>query len=761
MTVTRRALLSTAGAITLAARARAAEKTRITLWHAMSAALGEELNKLIAAFNASQDNVEVTGVFKGAYKDLLTSVVAAYRAGQAPHVAQVFEVGTQTMLSSGPVIKPVWQLVQETGVAIDADAYIPAVRGYFSTPDGKLASMPFNSSTAIAWYNLDVLEKAGVGLHMLPRTWQEVEAAMHLVRRTDAAPFGVTIASVVWSQFEQYGAIHNLPFATEANGFKGLDAVLKVNSPPFVKHLQRLIDMAKDNSFHYTGRDGVGDGAFLNGQSAMACSTSALRGDLRRSAKFRWAPGFLPFDPDVIREPINSAIGGASFWVLTAPNRSGAEYHAVAEFLRFLGQPQQDAQWSVGTGYVPVTHAGYELLQKQGWFEQNPGTDLPVKQLTRGQVTDNSRGFHLGRMPEIRTIIEEECEKALAGQQRGRARQQGTSRLSEIGQDLNMAIGVWRDVVDRLTHVPLAERARLLTLPPTSTVAALHQIELQQPLASPASPSAIRIAAWNLERCLYPEASARILQRNHVDLALLTELDVGVLRTGQVHTIGRMAAQLGQGYCYGCEFLELVPMDPPPGFPRNGTDNSEGYHGNGMISSLAMQDPVVFRLDELTDWHSPAEGQRRIGNRMAIAAIFHIGGIRLVACSVHLESRTDAAGRAQQMRSLLDALDAYAGSGPVVIGGDLNTQVVPGGHTDASEPLFALAASRGYDWTTCNLARPTTRASAWSNHEGTRQLDWFCTRGVKARGPAVVPALGEDGTVLSDHELILLTLDAG
>ncbi len=103
--------------------------------------------------------------------------------------------------------------------------------------------------------------------------------------------------------------------------------------------------------------------------------------------------------------------------MLTAPQRTAAEYRAVAEFLRFLGQPQQDAQWSTGTGYIPVTHAGYELLEKQGWFEQNPGTDLPVKQLTRGQVTDNSRGFHLGRMPEIRTIIEEECEKALAGQQ--------------------------------------------------------------------------------------------------------------------------------------------------------------------------------------------------------------------------------------------------------------------------------------------------------------------------------------------------------
>src|SRR6185503_12438150 len=108
-------------------------------------------------------------------------------------------------------------------------------------PDGRLAAMPFNSSTAIAWYNLDVLEAAGVGLHMLPRTWPEVERAMRTVRQSNAAPFGVTIASVVWSQFEQYGAIHNLPFATEANGFKGLDAALKVNSPPYVKHLQRLI----------------------------------------------------------------------------------------------------------------------------------------------------------------------------------------------------------------------------------------------------------------------------------------------------------------------------------------------------------------------------------------------------------------------------------------------------------------------------------------------------------------------------------------
>jgi sn-glycerol 3-phosphate transport system substrate-binding protein len=419
MSITRRGLLQAAGAAALAMPtiARAAEKIRITLWHAMGATPGEEIGKLMAAFNASQDRIEVTGLFKGVYKDLMTSVAAAWRAGQAPHIAQVFEVGTQTMMSAGPVIKPVWQLAQETSVKLDPAAYIPAVRGYYSQPDGRLMSMPFNSSTCIVWYNKDAFAKAGLDPDRFPPTWPEVVTLARTLRDKQAVQYPVISSSIVWPHFEQYSAIHNIAYATEANGFKGLGAELKINSAAHVKNLQRLLDMSKEGTFHYTGRDGSGDGAFISGQSGMTFSSSALRGDLVRGGKFRWAAAYLPYDPEVIRQPINSAIGGASFWVLTAPKRSAAEYHAVAEFLRFLALPPQDFEWSRVTGYVPVTHAGFDLAKQQGWFEQNPGTDLPVKQLTRTPVTDNSRGFHLGRMPEIRTIIEEESEKALGGQQ--------------------------------------------------------------------------------------------------------------------------------------------------------------------------------------------------------------------------------------------------------------------------------------------------------------------------------------------------------
>jgi sn-glycerol 3-phosphate transport system substrate-binding protein len=440
MRIARRTLLASAGALA-ATRARAADKTKITLWHAMAATPGNEIAKQIAAFNASQDQVEVTGLFKGVYKDLLTSVAAAWRAGQAPHIAQVFEVGTQTMLSSGPVIKPVWQLAQEAGVKLDANAYIPAVRGYYGRLDGKLVSAPFNSSTCIAWYNKDAFDKAGLDPDKFPATWPEVVTLARTLRDKNAVQYPVITASVVWAHFEQFSAIHNIPYATEANGFKGLDAMLKINSPPHTANLQRLLNMSNEGTFHYTGRDGSGDGAFLSGQSGMTFSSSALRGDLLRSAKFRWAPAFLPYDPAVIREPINSAIGGASFWVLTAPHRSPAEYRGVAQFLHFLAEPAQDFEWGRVTGYVPITHAGYELAKQQKWFEQNPGTDLPIRQLTRGQVTDNSRGFHLGRMPEIRTIIEEECEQALAGNQNAKqALDNAVERGNKVLRDFRKSV---------------------------------------------------------------------------------------------------------------------------------------------------------------------------------------------------------------------------------------------------------------------------------------------------------------------------------
>ena len=345
-----------------------ASKTKIVWWHAMTGRLGDQVNQIVVGFNGAQSTVEVEAIYKGGYADLMTATIAAFRAGEAPHLAQIFEVGTETMIAAGKATKEVWQLVKETGIHIDPKSYIPAVRGYYSLPDGRMASMPFNSSTAIMWLNTDAFHKAGLDPSKPPATWDDVTAAAQAIKAKNAAEIPMNTSWFSWIMIEQYSAIHNIPFATKANGFEGVDAVLQINTKPHVAIIERLLTMAKDGTFKYGGRDNAPDPVFLAGQSGITFNSSAYRGDLVKSAKFAFAPALLPYDPKVTKDPINSIIGGASLWPMTTPKRTAAEYKAVAEFLQFIGKPEIDATWAENTGYVPVTLAGADEMQKQGWF---------------------------------------------------------------------------------------------------------------------------------------------------------------------------------------------------------------------------------------------------------------------------------------------------------------------------------------------------------------------------------------------------------
>ena len=210
---------------------------------------------------------------------MLTATIAAFRAGQAPHLVQIFEVGTGSMLAAGKATKQVWELAKETGAQIDPKAYIPAVRGYYSLADGRMASMPFNSSTAVMWYSKDAFRKAGLDPDKPPATWPDVMAAAQAIKAKNAAEMPMTTSWLSWIQLEQYSALHDIPFASKSDGFEGLDAQLEINGKPHVKHMQRLLDMAKDGTFKYAGRDNVPDQLLVSGKAGIHFNSS---GDARR-----------------------------------------------------------------------------------------------------------------------------------------------------------------------------------------------------------------------------------------------------------------------------------------------------------------------------------------------------------------------------------------------------------------------------------------------------------------------------------------------
>ena len=289
-------------------------QTEIQWWHSMGGALGEWVNDLAKDFNASQKDYKIVPTFKGGYDESMTAAIAAYRSGNAPHILQVFEVGTATMMASKGAIVPVGKVMQDAGLKFDQDAYVPAVSGYYTAPNGQMLSFPFNSSTPVFHYNKDAFKAAGMDPEKPPTTWPEVAlAAAKLKASGHKCPF--TTSWISWTQLESFSAWHNTEFATKGNGMRGIDARLSFNTPLHVRHIENLANMAKSGLFVYKGRGNAADATFVSGECAMATGSSALYGNVVRNGKFAYGIGALPYYPDVAGSPQNTVIGGASLWV--------------------------------------------------------------------------------------------------------------------------------------------------------------------------------------------------------------------------------------------------------------------------------------------------------------------------------------------------------------------------------------------------------------------------------------------------------------
>jgi sn-glycerol 3-phosphate transport system substrate-binding protein len=386
-------------------------QTEIQWWHSMGGALGEWVNDHAKDFNASQSQYKIVPTFKGSYDESMTAAIAAFRAGNAPHILQVFEVGTATMMASSNAIMPVGKLMADAGVKFDPKSYVQAVAGYYTAPNGQMLSFPFNSSTTVFHYNKDAFKAAGIDPNTPPKTWPEVAlAAAKLKASGHKCPFTTSWAS--WTQLESFSAWHNTEFATKGNGMRGIDARLNFNSPLHVRHIENLGNMARQGLFVYKGRGNAADGTFVSGECAMLTGSSALYGNIKRNSKFASGISTLPFYPDVPGAPQNTVIGGASLWVMAG--KKPEEYKGIAQFFAHLSKPEVDARSHQRTGYLPLTPASFAMTEKSGFYKQNPGTDVSVEQMIR-KTTDKSRGIRLGNFVQIRTINDEELEQVWAG----------------------------------------------------------------------------------------------------------------------------------------------------------------------------------------------------------------------------------------------------------------------------------------------------------------------------------------------------------
>ena len=397
-------------ALVMAANAAFAE-TEITWWHAMGGALGETVNEIAEKFNASQDDYKITPVFKGTYEETLTAGIAAFRAGEQPNVMQVFDAGAATVIGAKGATVPVQDLLSDNGIDFNIEDYIAGVRYFYADSDGKMIGMPFNSSTPIMYYNMDALAAAGVEP---PKTWEEFQSTTAPALK-EQGYIPLSQSHLPWIFTENFHSRHNLPFATNNNGYDGTDTQILVNNDAIKAHFTAVADWKENGMFEWYGT-GWGDNQtpFEEGKVAIWLGSSGSFGGLsKKDLPFEFSATLLPYWEAVTSEPTQTFIGGASLFAMAG--KSAEENKATAEFFRFLTSPEIQYFWHAETGYVPITNAAYDLAKSDGHYDRAPAAEVGIQQLSL-PGGDNTKGYRMGFYVQIRDVMNREYGRILTGE---------------------------------------------------------------------------------------------------------------------------------------------------------------------------------------------------------------------------------------------------------------------------------------------------------------------------------------------------------
>ena len=177
----------------------------------------------------------------------------------------------------------------------------------------------------------------------------------------------------------------------------------------------------------------------------------------------------------------------------------------------------------------------------------------------------------------------------------------------------------------------------------TNEIPNLNKVEIDNTISPDgcawSANSTLKVIGWNAERGTHWGKFYNLIQdRDELmdpHVILLNEMDIGMARSGNVHTARRLAVQLGMNYAYGVEFLELTRGTEEEQNATKGKRDALSLHGNAILSKCIIGDAFILR-DNLPRTYFSDKAERginangyevRLGGRMGLfARIFESRG---------------------------------------------------------------------------------------------------------------------------------------
>ncbi len=425
------ALLATA-ALSLAQGGR----TTVTFWYALGGSIGEQIENLVKTYNNSQDKVTIKAEFSGNYDDTLNKMRAALQAGRGyPNVVQVYDIGTRFMVDSGAVVALEDMAKKEN---FDISKLVSQPRNYY-TVDGKMYSLPFNSSNPLLYFNGALLNASNVEQRPFYNLAQLEDTIKRLTVKDASGKttrYGITWHADSWF-VEQFGYNSGFAYCNNENGRKARATETTFNNPAAVAFLEMMARLVAGGFAAPVGRDGTASlNTFVNGQAAIYVSSTAnLFGATRAvGGKFPIRTSFYPF----LKDRNGVAIGGASLWMLKGfPD---AEQDAAFEFIKWMLDPATQGRWHLSTGYFPVIQGVTKRPEVQTGQSKNPNFITAIRQLETSKVNTTSAGCLMGQFTEIRTYVVSAWEEVLKGKPAKQALDEAKTKSDAALQRYNATV---------------------------------------------------------------------------------------------------------------------------------------------------------------------------------------------------------------------------------------------------------------------------------------------------------------------------------
>lgn len=386
----------------------------ITFWHAMTDANLEALESLVADYNASQDDIQVEAVYQGSYADTLKKYTAAVSGGgDLPDLIQLEDTATQAMIDS--------QTVLAAQACVEADDY--DLSDYiqktidFYTVQGTLYPMPWNVSNLLLYYNAQAFEKAGLDPDTPPRTLDEVREASQAIVDAGAADKGFALKLDPW-WLEQMTASVGEEFVNNGNGRDERATASSFDNDASLEVYEWMNDMVADGLALNTGSPEGGNFDNLlsigSDEAAMTIDTTAALGTIRGvlgGGQFPNVTLAVGPRPNLEGEEPNAVVAGGANYMINAG--SDAEQEAAWRFMTWLNEPEQQATWSVATGYIPIRQSAVDMPEIQELWAGEPEFKVAYDQLQGGEDNVAIEGPVIGPYREVRDVIIASFERML------------------------------------------------------------------------------------------------------------------------------------------------------------------------------------------------------------------------------------------------------------------------------------------------------------------------------------------------------------